>query len=117
LAPLTAGTLDKENRQVLDNLVGAKYCFSELPGQTRLALPMGGAQLGLRRSGLGMARKWRRKPLKSLKTDSEMAIRQLAVAGKQNRSDESHICAEGPQALSFSLSHSRSRSCTPISRR
>jgi hypothetical protein len=25
---------------------------------------------------------WHRKPLKSLKTDSEMAIRQLAVAGK-----------------------------------
>jgi hypothetical protein len=32
--------------------------------------------------GRGMARKWRCKPLKSLKTDSEMAIRQLAVVGK-----------------------------------
>ena len=64
-----------------------------------------------------MAREWRRKPLKSLKMDSEMAIRQLAVAGKQNRSDECHIRSEGPQALSFALSHSRSGSRTPISLR
>ena len=64
-----------------------------------------------------MARKWRRKPLKSLKTDSEMAIRKFPVVGKQNRSDECHIRAEGPQALSFALSHSKSRSRTPISRR
>ncbi len=31
-----------------------------------------------------MARKWHRKPLKSLKTDLEMATRQFAVAAKQN---------------------------------
>ena len=48
-ALLTAGMLDKENRQVLDKLVEAKYCFSEIHGQTRLALPMGGAQPELRR--------------------------------------------------------------------
>jgi hypothetical protein len=41
--------LDKEDRQVLDKMVEAKYCFSELHGQTRLALPMGGAQPELRR--------------------------------------------------------------------
>jgi hypothetical protein len=36
-------------------------------------------------SGLGVAmtREWRRKPLKSLKTDSEMAIRRRAIACEQ----------------------------------
>jgi hypothetical protein len=35
-----------------------------------------------------MARNWRRKPLKSLKTDPEMAIRQLSVFEMENRSGE-----------------------------
>jgi hypothetical protein len=41
-------------------------------------------------SGLGVTatRKWRRKPLKWLKTDSEMAPGRFAVAGKANRSGE-----------------------------
>jgi hypothetical protein len=34
---------------------------------------------GLPQQETGMARKWRRKPLKSLKTDSEMASRWLTV--------------------------------------
>jgi hypothetical protein len=117
LALLTAVTLDKENRQFLDKLVEAKYCFSEMPRANATGASHGRPTTRASALRTGMALKWRRKPLKSLKTDSEMAIRQLAVAGKQNRSDECHVRAEGPQALSFSLSHSRSRSCTPISRR
>jgi hypothetical protein len=42
--------------------------------QTRLALHVRGARPGLRRCGQETTRKSRRKPLKSLKTDSEMAI-------------------------------------------
>jgi hypothetical protein len=41
-------------------------------------------RLRTRSLGVTMARKWRRKPLKSLKTGSEMATRQFAVAAKQN---------------------------------
>jgi hypothetical protein len=37
--------------------------------------------------GVTTARKWRHKPLKSLKMDSEM--RRLAIAAKKNRSGES----------------------------
>jgi hypothetical protein len=33
----------------------------------------------------GLTREWRRKPLKSLKTDSEMAIRRLAIVGRRRR--------------------------------
>jgi hypothetical protein len=43
-----------------------------------------------------MAREWRRKPLKSLKTDSEMASGRLAVVGKDNRSGECRMAAERP---------------------
>jgi hypothetical protein len=38
-----------------------------------------------------MTREWRRKTLNSLKTDSEMAIRQFTVVGKENRSGEFRI--------------------------
>src|SRR5271154_382269 len=51
-----------------------------------------------------MARKWRRKLLKSLKTDSEMAIRQFAVV----RIDQTNAIYL-PRALKLSVS----RSATP----
>jgi hypothetical protein len=58
----------------------------------RLALLMGGrvtgASAGEGRKNDSTTREWRRKPLKSLKTDSAMAIRRLAFAGKENRSGE-----------------------------
>jgi hypothetical protein len=45
----------------------------------------------LRHEGLGVTttRKWRRKPLESLKTDAEITIRRFAVAGKEKRSANS----------------------------
>ena len=45
----------------------------------RLTLPVGVTRPGLWRQKRKMARKWRRNWLKSLKTDSEMASRRLAI--------------------------------------
>jgi hypothetical protein len=47
----------------------------------------GGRKLPTLRAGLAvtLTREWRRKPLKSLKTDSEMASRRLMVVGKEIR--------------------------------
>jgi hypothetical protein len=68
----------KKNRQFLANSEGTWYCFSEIR-LARLTHPMGVARPGLRRQDRKMARKWRRNQLKSLKTDSEMASRRLAI--------------------------------------
>jgi hypothetical protein len=53
-----------------------------------------------------MTRRWRRKPLKSLKTDSEMAPAGLAIAGKKKLRKSAlkplkslnrvNLCADGP---------------------
>src|ERR1700733_11019510 len=49
--------------------------------EARLTLPVGDARPRLRRQEQGTTRKWRHKPLKSLKTDSQMANYRLAIDG------------------------------------
>jgi hypothetical protein len=74
----------------LPRRLGVCYCFSERPGKFWLALFMGDAQPGFGVKKRRTTREWRRKPLKSLKTDS--AIRRLAVVGKEDRSGELVFC-------------------------
>src|ERR1700722_6722583 len=63
--------------------------------EARRTLPVGDARPRLRRQEQGTTRKWRHKPLKSLKTDSQMGNYRLAVDGG-NRSGESRIYSGGP---------------------
>jgi hypothetical protein len=56
--------------------------------RAEFALVTGGRATWLPEPKAGETRKWRRKPLESLKTDSGMAIRQLTAAGNENRSRE-----------------------------
>jgi hypothetical protein len=68
----------KKNRQFLAKPAEIRYCFSE-SRLAQLTLPVGVARPGLWRQDRKMARKWRRNQLKSLKTDSEIASRWLAI--------------------------------------
>jgi hypothetical protein len=66
------------------------------------------ALLRTRCLGVAMARKWRRKPLKSLKTDSGMASRRLVGAGRridQANADYRPQC----ERFRFRLGHDSSR--------
>jgi hypothetical protein len=54
------------------------------PKNARAAKSMAASNLARRTRRNSEDRKWRRKPLKSLKTDSEMAPGRFAVAGKEN---------------------------------
>jgi hypothetical protein len=78
------------NRHFLDQMTSMCYCFSERNKEARLALLVGAAQPGLKRSVAGTTRKWRRKPLESLKTDSEMAMSRIPSAGNGNCSADSY---------------------------
>jgi hypothetical protein len=51
--------------------------------QARLALLVGDARPDFGVQTQGTTREWRLKPLKSLKTDSAVATRRLAVAGEK----------------------------------
>jgi hypothetical protein len=62
----------KKNRRFLAKSGEIGDGFSE-SRFARLTLPTGMAKPGLWRRVKKMTREWRRKPLKSLKTDSEMA--------------------------------------------
>ena len=78
MRPVKAVRSIKKNRQFLAKSAGTWYCFSE----SRLS-PADASRGGSATRALApekeMDRKWRRKPLESLKTDSEMASRRLTV--------------------------------------
>jgi hypothetical protein len=68
-ARLSAARLIEKIDNFLPSLPGTDIVFQK-GRQARLALQARGARLGLRRYEQEMARKSRRKPLKSLKTDT-----------------------------------------------
>jgi hypothetical protein len=63
---------NKKNRQFLAKPAGSWYCFSEMIDKlgSRFSLATGASAV----KGREPTREWRRKPLKWLETDSEMAI-------------------------------------------
>jgi hypothetical protein len=72
-------TVDKKTDKFLDKSAGACYCFLERKTEARLA--RWAAVMGL---SPGKDRKWRRKRLKSLEMDSQMAIRGFGSPAKEN---------------------------------
>jgi hypothetical protein len=62
--------------------------FFRKVGKPDWRFPCAARDQGFYRYGQEMTRKWRRKPLKSLKTDSEIAIHGIAIVKHKNRLGE-----------------------------
>jgi hypothetical protein len=75
MRPVEAGTPIEKNRQFLAKPATVVVLLFRNGDQLGWRFLAGAAGPGLRRRGQETTRKWLRKPLKSLKTDSEMAGR------------------------------------------
>src|ERR1700733_14321212 len=93
-APRSCRALDKTMDIFLTNRPARVTVFQNEAARLRSRFSWAPRDLRLWRSAEGTTRKWRRKSLESLKTDSEMAISPVPVVGNYNRTpNHSRACA------------------------